>query len=735
MTCCCDTACSSTCPAFQQRQKLHDLEDKNTLAGELGQALLARHENYVAEAEKERRRMMDTIQSLEEKNSQLEDTNKRTIQENRDLLDQLESLNGAVKDSEAKVQSLSDVLHSTEYELERMNGLASRTEQLHQSLAQLEDDLAASNSAVVSTRDEHKAATLRWQRAERTITELQREIEQIEVEAKIERERHADVLSRMERRRAVENQLLQNRPWKRTEDSENGVVSHFVKDILQDNANLQLGIMELRDMLQRSNDEVEQLRDQVLLSPSLNEAPDPSGAQTPTLGSELGGTTRELHVHHHYHPPAKTETRKPRAPALRRKGKQRPSVSHTPRSSISLGPSTPSSSSAILNNTSVTIPTNRNSKRWSTQSHQTGFTSSSSLPSSPYTDSIFDRAFPDTATDISRPSSPDSLSLSPRNSSGFGGYDMSKRSSIENTISNPLIEPLRRSISENSASFSQKAESPSRESIHELPTTHSIILEENEDLDSLSHSPAKKSQQPSNTQPIQIHSPIRPTLRRAASHESLISIHGMDIHTLNTRPSQLLLGKYVAAPTTSASQIGLSDANALAVRSSPRDPHPVRSSSQSYLSSIAAVQNTRTLARKESKSSIGRVGGWMFGKWSVGIGGSAATKDSSPVPAPALSITNDTGRPASIDHQSNDSASIKSNTTTSTTDHPGGQSIPSRSTPSRSLAASPRKMFMRSPGINQSGPIGWLPPPRRLDPMPVMRTLDMEALQEGLEDG
>lgn len=157
------------------------------------QALLLRHETYVADAEQERRRMMEKIDVLERNKIQLEQENKRTIQENRDLIDQLESLNGAVKESETKVQSLTEVLHSTEYELERINGLASRTEQLHDQLARLEDDLSVANSLVATTKDEHRAATLHWQQAERTINNLNAQIDQIEQEAKAERDRHAEV--------------------------------------------------------------------------------------------------------------------------------------------------------------------------------------------------------------------------------------------------------------------------------------------------------------------------------------------------------------------------------------------------------------------------------------------------------------------------------------------------------------------------------------------------------------
>jgi chromosome segregation ATPase len=157
------------------------------------QALLVRHESFVAEAEQERRRMMDKIEALERTNTALEDRNRDTIKENRLLLDQLESLNGAVKESDSKVQSLSDELQSTDFELKRMTNLASRTTELQTQLVQLEEDLAAVNSASAFERDEGRVARLRWQQAEKTIETLELQIERIESDAKDERERHADV--------------------------------------------------------------------------------------------------------------------------------------------------------------------------------------------------------------------------------------------------------------------------------------------------------------------------------------------------------------------------------------------------------------------------------------------------------------------------------------------------------------------------------------------------------------
>ena len=56
------------------------------------QALLLRHEAYVADSERERHQMMDTIERLESEKLALEAKNAQTIKANRDLLDQLEQL-------------------------------------------------------------------------------------------------------------------------------------------------------------------------------------------------------------------------------------------------------------------------------------------------------------------------------------------------------------------------------------------------------------------------------------------------------------------------------------------------------------------------------------------------------------------------------------------------------------------------------------------------------------------
>ena len=71
----------------------------------------------------------------------------------------------------------------------------------------------------------------------------------------------------MERQKLVDKELQGGKatlPGARHSKNGTNVVSHFVKDILQDNVNLQMGIVELRDMLMTSNDEVHKLREQLM---------------------------------------------------------------------------------------------------------------------------------------------------------------------------------------------------------------------------------------------------------------------------------------------------------------------------------------------------------------------------------------------------------------------------------------------------------------------------------------
>lgn len=662
------------------------------------------------------------IEMLESEKQALERRNATVIEENRYLLDQLDNLNTSVVDSDAHVASLQATLLSTQQELHRLSQLAARTERLEQQLADFETEQATWHASLDDKDEAEKSAVRRWQQAERTLAGLQEQIERIEREAKEERERHVEVVGRMERRHAVETELtsaagrLKGAAAVKTsgrESSGTNVVSHFVKDILQDNANLQLGIMELREMLQNSNDEVENLRHTLEdHQPTGSDAAEESGLSTTRrkdLRDELQrATSQELHVHHHYHAP----TIAPKGSTIRRPKKKRysaltpghftpPSGYNTPRSSVSYG--TPSSAATILQQTAVSIPQPipTSNKRLSAQSSQTyhSVPSSSALSSPQSTtnrpSSIFDKVFSDAGHDSSRPTTPDtedpgSPLSAPVVFRRAGGYPF-------RTHTAPLGPRRGRSPSAGKLSL-DSATGTSQDNMTVLHLAdHDAIPEENEnDWESGSSAPREEDSSVMSTyseDALDISLGPAPfskqLLRRATSHESLISVSGMDIHTLQSRPSQLLTSCGGRSFTT---QAVLSEAHAHAAKptvlSRPSD------TSRSLLSGMATHQ------RQTSRPTFGeKVGGWVFGRWGE-------------TPAPST-ITN------------------SGNASGETAGKP-----PSRSTahdkPLVDPDATPKKAKFRAPGINQAGPIVGFPREVRQQQLPIMRSLDEEALKKAL---
>ncbi|KAF2112100.1 hypothetical protein BDV96DRAFT_581119 [Lophiotrema nucula] len=717
--CCCG---SSDCAFLAHNSKVLDgLEKDVHKAAQLGQALLVRHEAYVADSERERRQMTATIESLEKEKLELEQKNAETIQANRDLLDQLEQLNDAVAASDAQVKALTDTLHSTEEELQRLASLAARTQSLERQLIDLEREQVQLQGSLENKTEDERSAVQRWKQAERTIGDLQDQLDRIEKEAREERERHVEIVARMERRMAVEGELAtasgRLKAKAGQEKAGTNVVSHFVKDILLDNANLQHGILELKEMLQNSNEEVERLRDQLRVhqpvSPTTEDVP------TPSLQKELGSEpvyNQAFHVHHHYHGPEK----KPKAQPNRRPRKKRNSLTPTHFLPPNAQPD-PAASAAILSQTAVTIP---NTNRWSNATTL----APSSLPGSPVStshrgSSIYDRIFSDVGYDSSRPTSPsDSVDMS---SPMFGPskYDegisdqgdfFKHRKRPSQSLKPPSLATIRSASTP--ISFTAKS-SPATAIISAVSPQNSLsnepfalspfmqptaIIEEPEDTsapgtDSL-NSPAVDVED--EISPL---TEIRPRLRRAASHESLISISGMDIHTLQSRPSQLLLSSSprFATPTSGNSTNPiLTPWTATATASMSKRNMDSSTLNRSLLYSTLANQKRGAPSRDKGSETIGKkVGGWIFNKWGA-----------TPTPSRAVSETQP-------QQATSDTASVNSKD--------------SAKTPT----AKKEVPKLRPAGVNQSGPI-WgffdVPPtPTKV----IVTDLDAEALGEALAEG
>ncbi|KAF5266918.1 hypothetical protein FOXYS1_2224, partial [Fusarium oxysporum] len=320
MTCCCGRI---DCALLKKNCSILETVEKDVhTAAQLGQALLARHEAYMADAERDRLDLSSRIERLEMAKQELEAENALKIEENRNLLDQLELLNSTVSESDTKIKALEASLLSSQQAVRRLESAALRAEdaERHISLLELEqDDLY---HELRSTKEDARTHAQRCKEAQRGIMDMQDQLERMEEEAREERQRHAEVIGRMERQRQVEKQLntaagrLKGAAASKTLQEPkpgNPVVNHFVRDLLQDNANLQLGMAELREMLLNSNDEIQSLREQLVTH-------QPIADSSTTLKDELEAyeppttprISQELHIHHHYHVTAKADKHKMR---------------------------------------------------------------------------------------------------------------------------------------------------------------------------------------------------------------------------------------------------------------------------------------------------------------------------------------------------------------------------------------------------------------------------------------
>ncbi|EON69433.1 hypothetical protein W97_08693 [Coniosporium apollinis CBS 100218] len=713
------------------------------------QALLVRHESYMADAEQERVRMSATIEQLERDKRELEARNAQTIEENRSLLDQLEYLNNTVSESDDHIKSLTATLRSTQQELQRLTLLESRTRALERQLAELETEQASLHETLAMTTENERSAVMRWRKAERTIAELQDQVDRIEREAREERERHVEAVGRMEWRRAVEQELEADAGKGKTggmSKNRGDVVSHFVKDILQDNANLQLGVVELRELLLNSNEEVERLREQLMLHQPVGYSAD--GNQTPTLREELGFEpvlNQALHVHHHYHAPATApgpEIARGRTTVQRRVKKKRnvaspgifsPSGQHIPRSEApAFGRTAPALTPAIATQTAVTTPQRALGKdRWSTQSSQTGPSVASSVPSSPYastnrTSSFFDRVFSDATQDSSSPTSPDGSE--PPDSPVFEPLQ------IKCGLTGPLCgfsAPGRDQLAESAA---EPAEGIADGPLNELqtqagadksvslstPKVQATIPEETSDVPEPEPPPPPFQDLTGSTD---YHTQIRttrPPLRRAASHESLLSLHCLDIPTLPSRPPYLLATssftfKPSIAPVSTAAALSSGPILSATTATAARPAVPRKSDARSLLLAGGAVEQRGGVRKRGSDRTLGqKVGGWVWGRWS---GGPASA------PAPASTLV----RVAA----SASEASVRKENTSAT---PG---TPVKVAQGRAAAQSlPDKVPRPRPlGVNQSGSVLGLGSPLKVPCQVTVEGLDVEALRESLGDG
>ncbi|KAI1820422.1 hypothetical protein F4861DRAFT_61463 [Xylaria intraflava] len=617
MQCCCG---SPECVFLRHNCTiLNNVEKDVHQAARMGQALLARHELYMADAERDRKELTARIEHLEHDNKELEERNAKMAEENQELLSQLETLNTTIADSEVHMKSLEATLLSSQQTIRRLELETIRAEALERQIASLEQEQAEIQGSLLLSREEARSAITRWKRAERGIDDLQEQLERIEKEAKKEREHHVEMMGRLEKQREMEKELntaagrLKGAAAARSMTQGNGggnVVGHFVRDLLQDNANLQFGIAELREMLMNSNDEIQALRDQLEYHQPLKEGEE---GTTPTLRAELElkqspireqrpqtNVSQELHIHHHYHMPAhRQEARRPkrRRPGLTTGVFTPPSVPH---------PSTPPNGAARHSSATHSRRSSIRSNRWSTFSEQPSEYTLSSDPSSPRSNtrnSVFDPplgSFPGSPSSSVDPISPEWQPVHKRLPSS-----MSTRSFHAPTFFpfGPAPPSIAHPIVEES---SDGAEIPVG---FASATEHSMADDEASSRGFAairdSSSPAPDETGKSDCQST------AGRLYRGISYESIVSLSGgLDIHTLKSRPSQITIRQLGSASSVTGSSIVV--ARPMLSRDSAKNSSVLLRDSfgSSPVGSLQSRHSDVSMPQQPGSSKLGKWVGW-----------------------------------------------------------------------------------------------------------------------------
>ncbi|KAI0973945.1 hypothetical protein F4678DRAFT_392064 [Xylaria arbuscula] len=616
LKCCCG---SLECVFLRHNNAVLDNVEKDVhQAARMGQALLARHESYMADVERDRSELTARIEQLEADNKELAAMNSTMAQENRDLVNQLDALNTTISDSEAHIKALEATLLSSQQTIRRLEADTARAEALERQIAELEDEQAQLQGTLFLSREEARSAVARWKRAERGISDLQEQLERIEKEAGEEREHHVEMMTRIDRQREMEKELntaagrLKGAAAAKSMHQGNGgshVVGHFVRDLLQDNANLQYGIAELREMLMNSNDEIQALRDQLEYHQPLG---DGQRGAPPALSAELEvkqspvpeprsptKVSQELHIHHHYH----VSTPKP---DVKRTKKKRlglapgafapPTLSH---------PSTPPHGWMRHASAPHSRKNSIRSNRWSSFSEQPSEMSSApSSPRSSHRNSLFDpptASFPGSPTSSIDPMSPDWRPAHQKQSSG-----MSTRSFQVPTCFpfGPAPPSIAHAIAEEPA---EGTDIP----VEVLSTTDGSITDD--EAFSQVSAPIHEGSPLSHVETKDSDSlPPVGRLRRTLSHESIVSLSGgLDIHTLKSRPSQLTIRQLGSASSVTGSSI-VTARPLLSVDSAKRSSALLRDSFGS--SPVGSIRSRHSDASSQSRqqepSRLGKWVGW-----------------------------------------------------------------------------------------------------------------------------
>ncbi|KAK6496611.1 hypothetical protein TWF481_001605 [Arthrobotrys musiformis] len=578
--------------------------------------------------------MASKITRLEELTKQLEVQNTLSIDKNRDLLNTLETLNESVTQADSRLRELTADLDDTRAELDRVSARAARAEILEAQLTVLEteqDDLRRNLS--ITLEDERNAAA-RWQKAERQVEDLQDEYNKLEAEYMQEKVKTQKLASKIASRKSLRGLNIQ------AEKMEGAAISNFMKEILQDNQQLQAGTTELRQMLMIAQDEIGVLREQVLLTqrPDLNEL-----GRSP-LSYEFDGyrkLSQELHVHHHHHvltPKEKGSIRKVKRRVKAPQARNPPSSSPLPPAWAAFEQTTPSKRSSTQ--TSAFGGHTRNSSVPNTVISETA-------PSTYRDSSIFDPSF---NVDESRPTSAGSMGsgmpISPiyvekrrghgRNHSNFNPPTFSVLSEEEFPDVHPPVESIGESMGESIGDISPEEESePAMQESVDLPQFEIDTTPQNEEVGEEEEEEEEDEDEGEIPDAFELSTPspfLATTipgrrLVRSASHESLLVPETEPIEIFGTPKGE-------KAPISITSSSSAFSALQAVITPATAQNTPTGYSSQMYTRLLLSSNTPKTPPPKPQRG----VGSWFWNKFGSG---SKAPESASSSLARHVEVTDD----------------------------------------------------------------------------------------------
>lgn len=757
------------------------------------QALLVRHETYVADAEQQLHDLRCQIDGLDADRSDLQLQNVTLLDENKSLRDKLHSANGTVSESEAHITSLTATLESAQLELHKLDTLVARTETLEKDLIKHERERERTRTTLV----------LRTQTLEKEVEQHERERSQMQaaLALRTEQEHIANKrwqtaegnLAALERRlEVIEADAINNRQQQHKRDSVAGLVdrqdsSSFLKDILQDNATLQNNLLEVQELLRSSNTEVDKLRQRLFSHQLLDDLKPTASARNSTADLR---TNPEVHVHHHYHGPTAVADRRHSVQPFRTRSKRkRQAISfgqfpirsqlHTPQESVaSFDLPTPISANTSL----VHFPklsSDVSYERPRRDSHHLP-----SIPSSPISSSmvsVFDRV---AATDSSRPTTPgigpaDSPPPAKRTSrqpqrisaSFFKSLEGLQDRQSELSSSPPMKHLNEISIPRIRASHAdEELRSEVSEDDSHVVIEHSLVDFEK----AVAPRPIEQTQRSDRGKGLALHIPIRP-LRGATSLETL--------------PFQPISKSAVPTDARQPSRATSTQPVLNATMVHAYRPTAVKAYSHDVLAGVVEQRSTSGSSAPSGPGIGKKVGGWMFSRWGVSPSATSDTSSTNTSLESAKSRGPRSEQPPSSNANKKTSAEARKDTkraasapmtataktlsadstlpncaegdnsftpaATNPTTSPGAEPSDSRNDtktskalkrnamimkPTRSTSndssttlttTTTTTMMMRAPGVNQKGVIPALAMPSRA---PILNALDETALLESLNE-